>query len=533
MTLTGRARLCGALAILLAAGCTTTPGEDRSPTPRVDDSTSIVTPSPTATGPSAREVLSDPGLAGSQPADTLRAMVRDELAVDGGWQDRVAADLASWPVYVGTARMEFGGRVRLDVLVSVPAQDDDELVLRWLPSATALGDAVETLEIRVDGRATSPAVDRDGARIRVPVPTGRAATIRVHASYTVPRRDTVTDDGSPAGYGLLARTDGVVSLGHWLPLVTLETDDGPMLGRGDVGGFPAAAFSIRVAHPGTLVSGGLERPCPGADRSTDRSTDCTWLRGLGVRDVSAVLLSDPVREATGAGTDTAVVHVPASAAVAARLGPVTDQAAAGLDVLTDALGPLPWSTVDVVAVPISPGALGMEFPGMVWIDPGAWPEDGPGLGAYVLAHELAHQWFHALVGNGSLSSPVVDESLAQYLSVVVFDEVFRAGAGDELAASSLGGRHDRALADGVPDERPGRSLDAFSTARSYGAAVYGRGGQAWVDAEAAAGREVVLAALRDVVDRYGLRVVAEEEVLEVVSEVAPRAGRVVRAGWGR
>lgn len=523
MTRRARALAVAALAVAVVAGCTAVPGEDGTPSPQANDGTATATPSPT--GPSAREVLADPDLAASQPPDTLRAMAREELAIDGAWQDRVASDVGSWPIYVGTARIDLDGRVRLDLVVSAPAEDDDELVLRWLPSATALGEAVEELEVRVDGDVATPVVDRDGARIRVPVPAGRATTVRVRATYTVPPRDSVVDDGSPAGYGLLARTDGVVALGHWLPLVALPTDDGPMLARGDVGGFPAGGFSIQVSHPGTLVSGGLEHPCPDSDA-------CTWVRGLGVRDVSAVLMADPVRAPSGDDGGPAVVHVPSSSSGADALGPVAEQATDGLGVLTDALGPLPWPAVDVVAVPISPGALGMEFPGMVWIDPSAWPEPGPGLGAYVLAHELAHQWFHALVGNGSLSAPVVDESLAQYLSVVIFDELFGTGAGEELAASSLGGRHEQALADGVPDEPPGQPLDAFTSSRSYGAAVYGRAGQAWVDAEAAAGRDVVLGALRDLVGRHGLRAVTEEEVLELVASTDPEAARVVREGWG-
>jgi hypothetical protein len=196
------------------------------------------------------------------------------------------------------------------------------------------------------------------------------------------------------------------------------------------------------------------------------------------------------------------------------------------------MGRLPWPSVDIVAAPIAPGALGMEFPGMVWVDPGAWPEGGPDLGAYVLAHEIGHQWFHALVGNGSLYAPVVDESLAQYLSVVAFDAMFGPGEGAALAARSLGGRHEAALADGVPDEAPAQDLADFASARSYGANVYGRGGQAWVDADLAAGRPPVVEALRVLVSRFGLREVDEQVVLDVVREVAPDAVGPLADGWG-
>lgn len=529
MTRVARALAAGALGIALLAGCTPETNGAASPTggATTGGGTDPVPGALTSTpAPSARAVLTDPDLAAEQPADTLRALTRGQLAVTAAWDDRVATDLADWPVYVGDAEVHANGRVQLDVVVSVPPQEDEQLVLRWLPSARALGDAVQRLEVTVDGQAAETSVDRDGARVLVAVPADRPVTVRVEAAYAVPRREALDDDGSPAGIGLLARSPGTVALGHWLPLVTLESDDGPMQGRGDVGAFPAGAFSIRVSHEsGTVVSGGRESACPGAD-------DCTWLRGLGLRDVSAVLLTDST-QAGGGDAGPVAVHAASTTTVADDLEPAVEQGVAGLEALTDELGPLPWEVVDVVAVPISPGALGMEFPGMVWIDPSAWPEAGPELGAYVLAHELGHQWFHALVGNGSLSAPVVDESLAQYLSVVLFDELFGAGAGEELAASALGGRHEQAVADGVPDDIPAQPLDAFTTDRSYGAAVYGRAGQAWVEAEEAVGRDALLEALRELVIRHGLREVDERRVLDVVAEVAPDAAESLTAGWGQ
>lgn len=481
----------------------------------------------------ARELLTDVDAAGRETPDAVRRAVatamEDDLSglVVDTWTDQVHDRLPRWPVHVGKATIGLDGSVNLDMVLVAPPDDDGALVLRWLASAPALGDAVEDLTVTVAGAVIEGDVDATGARLSVPVRPGQDTVVRVKATYRVPERAAVDDDGTPAGYGLLARTDDAVMLGHWLPLVALPSDDGPMLARGDVGAFPPGVFSLLVQHEGTLVSGGEERPCP------DPAPDCTWLLGIGLRDLSAVVL-DGARTSTAttsAGT-TITAHVPDD-----RIGPeavemVADQTAQTLAAFTADLGRLPWPSLDVVAAPIAPGAAGMEFPGMVWVDTGAWPGPGADVGSYVLVHEVAHQWFHALVGNGSLSAPVVDESLAQYLSVVAFDELFGDGEGAALAARSLGGRHTTALDTGVPDDAPAQPLAAFSTARSYGAAVYGRGGQAWVEAEQVAGRPAVLEALRALVDRYGWRQADEQAVLDVVGDVAPEAAERLAAGWG-
>ena len=55
-------------------------------------------------------------------------------------------------------------------------------------------------------------------------------------------------------------------------------------------------------------------------------------------------------------------------------------------------------------------------------------EDLEGLGGFsstrefVIAHEVAHQWWHAMVGNDSISAPVVDEPLAQFSACVHFEQ---------------------------------------------------------------------------------------------------------------
>lgn len=56
----------------------------------------------------------------------------------------------------------------------------------------------------------------------------------------------------------------------------------------------------------------------------------------------------------------------------------------------------------------------MEFPGLVLL----WTEPG----GSAVVHEIAHQWFHGIVGNDQFASPWLDESFAQYANQSFYRE---------------------------------------------------------------------------------------------------------------
>jgi aminopeptidase N len=72
------------------------------------------------------------------------------------------------------------------------------------------------------------------------------------------------------------------------------------------------------------------------------------------------------------------------------------------------LGAYPWSTYTAAVLPGFDG--GIEFPTHVM--------HGSGSTARSIVHELAHQWFYALVGNDQGRDPWIDEGLASYVEFV-------------------------------------------------------------------------------------------------------------------
>lgn len=495
-----------------------------------------------------RRVLTNPGVAAEADRAEIDAAV-DESTRTGDWvvdewgtldpaEVEAGRDV---PLVVGQATVDRAGATTFDVVWSVPRSFfADTLAFRVLAADARLVDADFALSLVViDGRSLPPeeVLDRGTAEVFI----GGIATdvdevrVRLAGQYVVPERSRLLATEDPIGYGLLARSGDITALGHWLPVPTFDPGEFADTGA-DIGAFPASTWSVVVVHPGLLVSGGNEGSCVSPQAALDNvdtadETECTWLRARNLRDLSAVVIGsgdqdNPFVYLDRPGESLGLVELHEDDRSA-----IVDETAAAWTLFHDLFGPLPWGELDVVAVPLRPAASGMEFPGMIWVDPGVLAADG-GFGSYVLTHEVAHQWFHGLLGNGSLSDPVIDESLAQYGSYLAVRDQYGQAAADRLDAEHVTGRYERGLARG-DDEAPAMPVAAFRSEPSYGSAVYGRAGAAWIDADRDLGTDRVAGAVAEVVSFFRLAPVATDQFLAALREADPELGDRIAVAWGR
>jgi aminopeptidase N len=118
-------------------------------------------------------------------------------------------------------------------------------------------------------------------------------------------------------------------------------------------------------------------------------------------------------------------------------------------------------------------ALGVEYPGVFLIAANLYAEPGEASFIVAIAHETAHQWWYALVGNDVFADPWLDEGLATFTSSLYFEETGGKQAYQGFTRY-LKERYEELRADGQDDVIT-RSLGYFEDLdqpRIYGGVVY-------------------------------------------------------------
>ncbi|HWC12116.1 MAG TPA: M1 family aminopeptidase, partial [Acidimicrobiales bacterium] len=430
--------------------------------------------------------------------------------------------------------------------------------------------------VEVDGEEVEPALDRSLLTLPRPAGEGERDRLRVRLdfAYTVGLSETGDDPLAalaggglePAEIGLLSRHEGGLALGHWFPVWIAPggRDDPDPKGFGDIANFPAALISARIEVPSEwkLFSGGVT-----TDRRTDRGRTVYAEEGVGLRDLSVYVgRAVEVSETRAGETTVRVVSQAADARAAADVGRETSDA---LSALAAAFGPYPWSELDVVDVPLGSGVGGMEWPGAVWIAQsffaGGLPGlegleglagledllgglgDGEGLGglagvldpavlgtlrAFVVAHEVGHEWWHALVGNDSIAAPAVDEPLAQFSACVSF-RVHLPEDAQRVCAFNTTGQYRMLRALGEPDARADQATTDFASSRQYGAVVYGKAPELFERLRSLLGEETVLAALRRYAEANAFRMATPGGLRSALVASAPSRAAEIEGLWRR
>jgi aminopeptidase N len=93
---------------------------------------------------------------------------------------------------------------------------------------------------------------------------------------------------------------------------------------------------------------------------------------------------------------------------------------------------------------------------------------------WTIAHEVGHMWWHALVGNDSLTAPVIDEPLAQHSACLVERELRPAEAEAVCDVNTSGQFEQMQVLMGVSDAPADQPTAQFDSPVQYAAVVYGK-----------------------------------------------------------
>ncbi|MCL2448063.1 MAG: hypothetical protein FWD17_03855 [Polyangiaceae bacterium] len=356
------------------------------------------------------------------------------------------------------------------------------------------------------------------------------------------------DTGTTGDYGLLAVGDGITSLGGFYAVVARRRDghwERQEQGlEGDLG--PDAISNVRVnlaMDPGwEVATGGI---VVGDKTTTDDGAPrrhLTVAAGM-VREI-AILTS---RSFEVASADVGGVHVHSHYLAQEKDAgkKVLDAAVHSLGVFEKRFGPYPYRNLDVAEAALVGGAGGVEFSGIATVASMFYRPPGDGglmsalsmLGAgsgglvpgtdemreFVTTHEVAHQWWHGLVGSDSRIHPFVDESLAQFSSILYFADRYGAARGKHAGDQNVKANYQTMRLMGEPDGAVDRPA-AGTSQMAYAGLVYGKGPYFYVQLRKQLGDETFFAALRDYVKQFRFGFAGPQDFVKIAASHAGKNG---------
>lgn len=166
-------------------------------------------------------------------------------------------------------------------------------------------------------------------------------------------------------------------------------------------------------------------------------------------------------------------------------------------------GPYPWRSLTLAEASLAGGAGGAELPGLSLVAQTLASPNGAASGVFEFTcyHEIAHQWWQALVGSDPRRSPWVDEALAQYSAILVLEDAHGGGEAGRAAAEQalqtwIALSYQGMRMSNVQDGKVARPASDFKSAVSYAGLVYGKAPLFFDEARKSMGAEAFDAACK-------------------------------------
>ena len=224
-----------------------------------------------------------------------------------------------------------------------------------------------------------------------------------------------------------------------------------------------------------------------------------------VRDVT-VTVGEIELTSTPTDVGTITVALPRSGRTRADAKEWTDASRKALEDLSKLLGPVPADHLWVSVLPHV--SEGVEYGQAIQVG-----DVDPDKDRWLVVHEFAHLWFYGLVGNNQARDPWLDESFTTYAQ--------------EIVAPAGMTQNRRRIVEGEVGRSMGQWADQRRADSSYVDTTYGAGGQALLDARAAAGPSAFDAAIRAYLRDRAWQIATPQDVSDALKGL-PRAQEILR-----
>jgi len=378
-----------------------------------------------------------------------------------------------------------------------------ELVFRLYPCAL-IPDALTVKEVGagLDWDQVHPTT------FTVSLPGGSGQTFSLSISF----RGKVPELNVSKGYGIFAHSPTAAVLSQAYPILAPRHDGAwlvePIFPWGDAVVAAVADYSARVTLPTgwSLVATGEE---------TQTASGVYLVEGENLRELVLVALRGYQETSVEAGEVLVRGYfLPGHREAGEAALEVTAQA---LLLYSRLFGPYPFPELDVVEVSLK-GAAGVEYPGLIlagetYLE--RYPAD-PLFFTMIFAHEVAHQWWYAQVGNDQVAEPWLDEALTTYSSGLYFESVGMFA--DILSYWQASYQRGRAR---NPTATVASPLWEFPDGAGYGGIVYSGGALFLHEVRLRMGDTAFLRGLRRYLEEYRWRIATGRDLLSILREESP------------
>jgi aminopeptidase N len=385
-----------------------------------------------------------------------------------------------------------------------------EIVFRLYPNLPQYGGWMRVGPVWVDGQRGTSKLQTSDTSLIVPL----FETLEPEASVTISMTFDIEIPQRTSGYVLFGYSQNIWSLPDAYPLLAIHDgtawleDMAPAYS--DAVSAEAALYEVSLTLPPTLT---LATTGSVVDDTQDSGGQQVYhIAGGPLREFTWLASTDyAVMETRAHGVDLRSFYLPGDEA-AGQAALYT--AAAALRIYSDAFGPYPYPEMTVVEAPLR--FYGMEYPGLNLIGKALYRDLRAELEERV-AHEIAHQWWYAQVGNDQINAPWLDEGLAEYSTATYYRQVYGQARVNTLVNQRWLAPYQVKVESGL-DAVVNQPAMAFG--QEYEVIVYAKAALFFDALRQEVGAEIYDAILREYLDRYRWRIATPDNLLRVAESVS-------------
>lgn len=390
-----------------------------------------------------------------------------------------------------------------------------DVYLRLYPNLPQLGGVMKILAVRTlpEGYVVGFAPDLEDTAMRVTLISGLqpgdAVDLEVEFEVLAPEKN---------GYVLFGKSGDILSLPYAYPMLARQTGDPTHPWRleippsfADIAITNLAFYSVTATLPAdyTLVTAGVETSVAhSSDGSmishhfvTGPAQEWSMLVGKNMQKLSQTVDGNQINN-----------YYLAQDAYAGKSAMA--YSAAVMRTYDRLLSPYVFTQLDVTEAPTR--YLGMEYPKLNYIGQDVY-QDVAGSQEILIAHEIAHQWWYALVGSDPYRYPWLDEGLAEHSSLLYMETLYGQEVADRIRV-----RRWRIpvkwVQDNGYDAPVGQEVTAFDSS-NYEILVYAKSALFFDSLYQEMGRERYLQVLQSFINSYRFKTPTPEDFLATVRDV--------------